>query len=138
MNRAMESRRTQDEGQQAFPLEDAARGDVSMARWEAQPWRRQLQVPRAHEQRVARGALVDALLSEGCSVEADVARFAGAMEDRASISIGQVVRFADGLRLRLTQARSDDEVLQLAYLRRNAEELAERMIDWANTGRLPA
>ncbi|WP_208723226.1 hypothetical protein, partial [Corallococcus llansteffanensis] len=106
--------------------------DAARARWEAQPWRRQLQEAREHERRVGRAALVEALLSEGHEVEADVARFAGAQEDRGALSIGQVVRFADGLRARLGQARTDDELLQLAYLRRNAEELAERMIDWAN------
>ncbi|NRD51032.1 hypothetical protein HRD50_41700, partial [Corallococcus exiguus] len=67
-----------------------------------------------------------------------VAGFVGALEDRASLSIGQVLRFVDGVRVRMALACTDDEVLQLAYLRRNAEELAERMIDWANTGRLPA
>ncbi|RKH34613.1 hypothetical protein D7X12_34870 [Corallococcus sicarius] len=110
--------------------------DAARARWEAQPWRRQLQEAREHERRVARAALVEALLAEGHTVEADVAGFAGAQEDRGALSIGQVVRFAEGLRARLGQARTDDELLQLAYLRRNAEELAERMIDWANAGRL--
>ncbi|MBZ4331991.1 hypothetical protein NR800_33450 [Corallococcus interemptor] len=108
------------------------------ARWEAQPWRLQLQDARAHEHRVARPVLVAALLAEGFTAEAEVAGFAGALEDRASLSIGQVLRFVDSLRVRLALARTDDEVLQLAYLRRHAEELAERMIDWANTGRLPA
>ncbi|GMU02856.1 hypothetical protein KH5H1_69760 [Corallococcus caeni] len=108
------------------------------ARWEAQPWRRQLQDGRSREHRVPRSALVAALLAEGCAVEADVARFAGVLEDRASLSIGQVLRFVDSVRVRMALACTDDEVLQLAYLRRNAEELAERMIDWANTGRLPA
>ncbi|WP_375756624.1 hypothetical protein [Corallococcus exercitus] len=112
--------------------------DPGGARWESQPWRRQLQDARSREHRVPRAALVAALLAEGCAVEADVARFAGALEDRASLSIGQVLRFADSVRVRMALACTDDEVLQLAYLRRNAEELAERMIDWANTGRLPA
>ncbi|RKG61534.1 hypothetical protein D7V80_34155 [Corallococcus sp. CA054B] len=106
--------------------------------WEAQPWRLQLQDARAREHRVARSVLVAALLAEGFTAEAEVAGFAGALEDRASLSIGQVLRFVDGLRVRMALACTDDEVLQLAYLRRNAEELAERMIDWANAGRLPA
>ncbi|MHA7628214.1 hypothetical protein [Corallococcus sp. M7] len=130
MMRAMESR-TQGGRELAGNVEGAAR-------WEAQPWRLQLQDARAHEHRVARSVLVAALLAEGCAAEAEVAGFAGALEDRASLSIGQVLRFVDSLRVRLALARTDDEVLQLAYLRRNAEELAERMIDWANTGRLPA
>jgi hypothetical protein len=104
------------------------------ARWEA---RRQPQDPRAREHRVSRSALVAALLAEGCAAEAEVAGFA-ALEDPASLSIGQVLRFVDGLRVRMALADSDDEVLQLACLRRDAEELAERMMDWANTGRLPA
>ncbi|WP_244222292.1 hypothetical protein [Corallococcus exercitus] len=128
MMRAMESR-TQGGPEPVSPIG---------GRWEAQPWRRQLQDARSREHRVARSALVAALLAEGCAVEADVARFAGALEDRASLSIGQVLRFADSVRVRMALACTDDEVLQLAYLRRNAEELAERMIDWANTGRLPA
>ncbi|MBN9688122.1 MULTISPECIES: hypothetical protein [unclassified Corallococcus] len=130
MMRAMESR-TQGGRERVESVEGAAR-------WEAQPWRLQLQDARAHEQRVARPVLVAALLAEGCTAEAEVAGFAGALEDRASLSIGQVLRFVDSLRVRMSLARTDDEVLQLAYLRRNAEELAERMIDWANTGRLPA
>jgi hypothetical protein len=110
--------------------------DSARARWEAQPWKRQLRKPEEYETPVARGALAQALVAEGLPVDAEVARFAGAAEDRDCISIAQVVRFADMLALRMTLARTDDQVLQLAHLRRNAEELAERMIDWANAGRL--
>ena len=110
--------------------------DPARARWEAQPWKRQLQDPGEYENPVARDALVKALLAEGHTVDAEVARFAGTAEDRVCISIAQVVRFADTLALRMALARTDDQVLQLAHLRRNAEELAERMIDWANAGRL--
>lgn len=114
-------------------------GNVEAAAcWEAQPWRLQLQDTRTREQRVARSAWVAALMAEGCEAEAEVAGFAGALEDRASLSIGQVLRFVDSVRVRMALACTDDEVLQLAYLRRDAEELAERMIDWANAGRLPA
>ncbi|WP_233595934.1 MULTISPECIES: hypothetical protein [Corallococcus] len=136
MIRAIESQRVRDT--RSTPVVGARQAEADAARvlWEAQPWRRQLQDPRHHEYRVARSALVEALLAEGASVEADVARFAGTREDRGGLSIGQVVRFADGLRVRMAQATTDDEVLQLAYLRRNAEELVERMIDWANAGRL--
>ena len=134
MIQATESQRTQDVPWEA--LAPWAPEDVAHTRWEAQPWRRRLQQVREHERRVARAALVEALLAEGHAAEADVAGFAGAQEDRSALSIGQVVRFADGLKARLGQARTDDELLQLAYLRRNAEELAERMIDWAHTGRL--
>lgn len=136
MIRAIESQWVQDARSNPVMVELEAEADAARARWEAQPWRRQLQDPRDHEHRVARPALVEALLEEGYGVEADVARFAGALEDRGALSIGLVVRFADGLRVRMAQATTDDEVLQLAYLRRNAEELAERMIDWANAGRL--
>lgn len=110
--------------------------DPARARWEAQPWKRQLRNPAEYEHPVARQALVEGLVAEGHTVDAEVARFAGVMEDRFYISIAQVVRFADGLTRRLARARSDDEVLQLAHLRRNAEDLAERMIEWANAGRL--
>ncbi|WP_223642443.1 hypothetical protein [Corallococcus sp. EGB] len=127
MMRAMQSR-----GQ--YGREQGANGG---ARWRAQPRRLQLRDTREREHRVTRSALVAALLAEGCSAEAEVAGFAGALEDQVSLSIEQVLRFVDSLRVRMALAHTDDEVLQLAYLRRNAEELAERMIDWANTGRLP-
>ena len=110
--------------------------DPARVRWEAKTWKRQLRRPEEYETPVARGALVQALVAEGHAVDAEVARFAGAAEDGDCISIAQVVRFADTLSLRIALARTDDEVLQLAHLRRNAEELAERMIDWANAGRL--
>ncbi|RJS17435.1 hypothetical protein DRW03_28260 [Corallococcus sp. H22C18031201] len=110
--------------------------DPARLRWEAQPWKRQLRHPAEYEHPVARQALVEALVTEGHGVDAEVARFAGVLEDRFYVSIAQVVRFADGLTRRLALARTDDEVLQLAHLRRNAEELAERMIEWANAGRL--
>lgn len=110
--------------------------DPARRRWEAQPWKRQLRDPEEYENPVARDALVQALMAEGHAVDAEVARFAGAAEDQACISIAQVVRFADTLALRMALARTDDQVLQLAHLRRNAEELAERMIEWANAGRL--
>lgn len=110
--------------------------DPARTRWEAQSWRRQLRNPGEYETPVARGALVQALVAEGHAVDAEVARFAGAAEDKDCISIAQVVRFADTLALRMALARTDDQVLQLAHLRRNAEELAERMIEWANAGRL--
>ncbi|NVJ17590.1 hypothetical protein HV826_25995 [Myxococcus sp. AM010] len=110
--------------------------DASLVRWESQPWRRQLRDAAEYERPVARAALVQALLAEGLTMDADAARFAGASEDRDCISIAQVLRFADTLVLRMALACTDDHVLQLAHLRRDAEDLAERMIEWANAGRL--
>lgn len=110
--------------------------DLARARWEAQPWRSQLKDAAAYERAVARGALVQSLQEEGLAVEAEVARFAGTREDADCISVAQVVRFADALARRMVLARTDDEVLQLARLRRDAEDLAERLIDRANAGRL--
>jgi hypothetical protein len=110
--------------------------DLARARWEARPRRRQLRNPGKYETRVARAVLVQALGAEGLAVDAEVARYAGAAEDRDCISIAQVVRFADALALRVALARTDDEMLQLVHLLRNTEELAERMIEWANAGRL--
>jgi hypothetical protein len=134
--RAIESRWMQETRSRA--MVQVGGGDAVRAHWEAQPWRRQLQDLRAYERRVPRAALVEALLAEGCSVEADVARFAGSGEERETLGIGQVMRYAASLRERMTRAGSDDEMLQLSYLRHHAEQLAERMIDWANTGHLPA
>ncbi len=114
----------------------APRRDASLTRWESQPWRRQLRDPAEYELPVARAALVQSLMAEGLTVDADAARFAGTGEDRDFISIAQVLRFADSLALRMALACTDDHVLQLAHLRRNAEDLAERMIEWANAGRL--
>ncbi|WP_426749134.1 hypothetical protein [Myxococcus sp. Y35] len=112
------------------------RRDASLTRWESQPWRRQLRDAAEYERPVARDALVQALMAEGLTMDADAARFAGTSEDRDCISIAQVLRFADSLALRMALACTDDHVLQLAHLRRNAEDLAERMIEWANAGRL--
>ncbi len=112
-------------------------GEDGGARWKAQPWRRQRQGARAREHRVARSALAAALLAEGFTAEAEVAGFAGALEDPGALSIEQVLRFVDGLRVRMALAHTDDEVLQLACLRRDAEELAKRMMAWARAGRLP-
>ncbi|MCE9669230.1 hypothetical protein LY474_15575 [Myxococcus stipitatus] len=110
--------------------------DPARVRWEAQPWRRQLRDPQEFETPVSRTALVKALVDEGLEVDAEVARFAGLAEDTDCISIAQVVRFSDLLTRRMTLAESDDQLLQLAHLRRNTQDLAERMIDWANSGRL--
>jgi hypothetical protein len=134
--RAIESRWMQET--RARGMVQVGGGDPARASWEAQPWRRQLQDMRAYERHVSRAALVDALLAEGCMVEADVARFAGSLEEREVLSIGQVLRYAAGLRERMARAGTDDEMLQLTYLRHHAEQLVERMIDWANTGHLPA
>ncbi|HZI12635.1 MAG TPA: hypothetical protein VE153_19790 [Myxococcus sp.] len=117
-------------------LANRATRNGARARWEAQSWRSQLRDPAEYERTVARGALVLALLAEGLTVEAEVARFAGTQEEAGCISIAQVVRFADALVQRMVLARTDDAVLQLAHLCRDAESLAERMIDWANAGRL--
>ncbi|AKF79825.1 hypothetical protein MFUL124B02_06555 [Myxococcus fulvus 124B02] len=110
--------------------------DPARVRWESQPWRRQLRNPEEFETPVSRSALVKALQDEQLEVDAEVARFAGASEDADCISIAQVVRFAELLTRRMTLADADDQVLQLAHLRRNTEDLAERMIEWANLGRL--
>ncbi|NTX09264.1 hypothetical protein HUA76_00595 [Myxococcus sp. CA056] len=120
----------------AQPMRNRVLRDPVRVRWESQPWRRQLRNPEEFETPVSRSALVKALLDEQLEVDAEVARFAGAAEDADCISIAQVVRFADLLMRRMTLAESDDQMLQLAHLRRNAEDLAERMTEWANIGRL--
>ncbi|WP_205522664.1 hypothetical protein [Myxococcus eversor] len=118
------------------PMRNRVFRDPVRVRWESQPWRRQLRNPEEFETPVSRSALVKALQDEHLDVDAEVARFAGVGEDADCISIAQVVRFADLLVRRMTLAESDDQMLQLAHLRRNAEDLAERMIEWANIGRL--
>ena len=50
--------------------------DPARTRWESQPWRRQLASPAEYEHPVARQALVEGLLAEGHTVDAEVARFA--------------------------------------------------------------
>ncbi|MDY7226839.1 hypothetical protein [Hyalangium rubrum] len=113
--------------------------DEKVDGWSGQPWRRQLKNPRDYERQVARDPLVGRLLCEGHATDAEMAWLAGGIQAAASprtLSIRQVVVFAEGLNGRIARARSDDELLQLVYLRRNAEDLAWRMLDWANSGRL--
>jgi hypothetical protein len=107
--------------------------------WSNQPWRRQLRVREDYERQVDRERLLGELLREGHSTDAELVWLAGGIQAAAfprSLSIHQVVRFAEGLSERLVRARNDDELLQLALLRRHAEDLARRMIDWANSGQL--
>ncbi|QSQ10853.1 hypothetical protein [Myxococcus landrumensis] len=118
------------------PMRSRVVRDPARVRWESQPWRRQLRNPDGFEARVSRAQLVAMLLAENLDVDAEVARFAGASEDAEHLTILQVLRFADLLTRRMHLAESDDQMLQLAHLRRNTEDLAERMIEWTNQDRL--
>jgi hypothetical protein len=107
--------------------------------WGHQHWRRQLRVGDDYVRQVDREQLVGELLREGHTTDAELVWLAGGIQAAAFphwLSIQQVVRFAESLGERLGRARTDDEMLQLALLRRHAENLAWRMIDWANCGRL--
>ena len=97
MIQAIESQQLQERRSDPAGVRESP-GDAARTGWEAQPWRRQLQDPRGHEHRVARAALVEALLAEGFGVEADVRASPGRWRTGGALSIGQVVRFADGLR----------------------------------------
>ncbi|WP_338870281.1 hypothetical protein [Myxococcus stipitatus] len=118
------------------PMRSRVVRDPACVRWEAMRWRRQLRNPDGFEARVSRAQLVAMLLAENMDVDAEVARFAGAADDAENITILQVLRFADLLTRRMHLAGSDDQLLQLAHLRRNTEDLAERMIEWTNQDRL--
>jgi hypothetical protein len=114
-------------------------GDGSEETWSTQHWRGQLQEREAYHRQVDREQLVGRLLREGHTTDAELVWLAGGIQAAAfprSLSIHQVVSFADSLSERLARARTDDEMLQLALLRRHAEGLARRMIDWANRGQL--
>ncbi|HLL04871.1 MAG TPA: hypothetical protein VK539_30070 [Myxococcaceae bacterium] len=114
-------------------------GDGSADPWSTQHWRGQLQSRESYERQVDREQLVGKLLREGHSTDAELVWLAGGIQAAAfprSLSIRQVVHFSERLSERLAKARTDDEMLQLALLRRHAEGLARRMIDWANRGQL--
>jgi hypothetical protein len=113
--------------------------DGSGGTWSHPHWRRQLRVSADFERQVDREQVVGKLLREGHSTNAEWVWLAGGIQAAAfprSLSIRQVVHFAESLGERLSRARTDDEMLQVALLRRHAEGLAWRMIDWANRGTL--
>jgi hypothetical protein len=107
--------------------------------WSHPHWRRQLKAGADFERQVEREQVVNKLLREGHSTNAEQVWLAGGIDAAAfphSLSIRQVVRFAEALGERLSRARTDDEMLQVALLRRHAEGLAWQLIDWANRGQL--
>jgi hypothetical protein len=113
--------------------------DEEQDAWYLLPWRRQLLRPEDYNRRVDREELVAQLLREGFTTDAELARLAGGLKAAAfplTLSIRQVVQFSETLTERLANARTEDEALQLVHLRRNTEDLARRMISWANDGRL--
>jgi len=113
--------------------------DGSADPWSHLHWRRQLRVGGDFERQVDREQVVGRLLREGHSTNAEQVWLAGGIQAAAfpgSLSIGQVVRFAESLSERLARARTNDEMLQVALLRRHAEGLAWQLIDWSNRGEL--
>jgi hypothetical protein len=109
--------------------------DAGEDKWSTQPWRRQLRCAADYDRQVDREHLVSELLREGHTKDAELVWLAGGIQAAAfprSLSIHQVERFSESLVERLARARTDEEILQLVHLRRNAEELARRMINWAN------
>ncbi|HEX8704069.1 MAG TPA: hypothetical protein VF815_34875 [Myxococcaceae bacterium] len=113
--------------------------DGSADPWSHPHWRRQLKVSGDFDRQVDREQVVNRLLREGHSTNAELVWLAGGIHAAAfpgSLSIRQVVRFAESLGERLARARTDDELLQVALLRRHAEGLAWRMVDWSNRGEL--
>jgi len=117
----------------------AMMADGSADPWSTQHWRGQLQARERYERQMDREQLVAKLLLETHATDAELVWLAGGIQAAAfprSLSIRQVVHFAESLSGRLAQARTEDEMLQLALLRRHAESLARRMIDWTNCGQL--
>lgn len=113
--------------------------DGSTERWSHPHWLRQLRTSGDFERQVDRERVVNRLLREGHSTNAEQVWLAGGIDAAAfprSLSIRQVVRFAEALGERLSRARTDEEMLQVALLRRHAEGLAWQLIDWANRGQL--
>lgn len=107
--------------------------------WSGQVWRRNLRNPRDYDRQVDRDPLVSRLLMAGHTTDAELAWLASGIHAAAfpsTLSIRQVVQFAESLNERIRHSRSDDELLQLVHLRRNAEDLAWRMLEWANRGQL--
>lgn len=112
--------------------------DAAWARWQTQPWRRQLRRPEDYTRKLDRKALVERLVRENLTPAAELAWLAGGIEAESSpehLTIQQVVRFADLLLERVASARPD-ELIQATYVQRNAVGLANRMIDQVNAGRL--
>lgn len=117
---------------------EAQARELAWARWQAQPWRRQLHQAGHSQRRLERKALVERLVRENLSPAAELARLAGTLEVDTSpehLTIHQVVCYVDSLIERLASARPD-ELIALTYLQRNAVGLANRMIDWVNAGRM--
>jgi len=107
--------------------------------WSHPHWRRQLRTSGDFERQVDREQVLSKLMREGPATDAELMWLAGGIDAAAFpclLSIRQVVRFAESLGERLSRARTDDEMLRVALLRRHAEGLAWRMIDWANRGQL--
>lgn len=112
--------------------------DPTWARWQAQPWRRQLRHFEDSTRRLDRRLLVRWLVREGLTPAAELAWLAGHIEEEASpdtLTIQQVVRFADSLTEHVANA-SPTELIHTTFLQRNAVGLANRMIEWVNAGRL--
>jgi hypothetical protein len=113
--------------------------DGSTDVWNHPHWRRQLRASGHFDRQVDREEVVSKLMREGHATDAELVWLAGGIEAAAfprTLSIRQVVGFAESLGERLSRARTDDEMLKVALLRRHAEGLAWRMIDWANRGHL--
>ncbi len=135
------------EGMRARPqglgFVDAARSapvpmDPTWARWQAQPWRRQLHRFEDSTRRLERHLLVRWLMREGLTPAAELAGLAGHIGAETSpdfLTIQQVVRFADSLMEHVANA-GPAELVHATFLQRNAVGLANRMIEWVNAGRL--
>lgn len=112
--------------------------DPTWARWQAQPWRRQLRRFEDATRRLERQLLVRWLVREGLTPAAELAWLAGNIAAETSpdtLTIQQVVRFADSLTEHVANA-GPAELIHTTFLQRNAAGLANRMIEWVNAGRL--
>ncbi len=112
--------------------------EPAWARWQAQPWRRQLHCFEDSTRPLERQSLVKRLVREGMTPAAELAWLACHIEVEASpehLTIQQVVRFADSLMEHVANA-GPAELVHATFLQRNAVGLANRMIEWVNAGRL--
>lgn len=112
--------------------------DPTWARWQAQPWRRQLHRFEDATRPLERQRLVRWLAREGLTPAGELAWLAGhiAMETTPdTLSVQQVVRFADSLTGHVANA-GPAELVHATFLQRSAAGLANRMIEWVNAGRL--
>jgi hypothetical protein len=125
------------------PVEDRAAGatvyrDAAWARWQEQPWRHQLRRPEDYLRRLDRATLVRRLMREGMAPAAELACLAAGIATHSStehLTIQQVVNFAES-RMENVATASPEERVRATYLQRCAVDLANRMIDWVNAGRL--